>query len=341
MIRFESDGTATVVANEGTGGPHVRVGHEWSGFPEAGITSLVWRTGRAVRIDDYRDLPGGGLYVSEGLIGAVGVPIFVHGALWGLIAIGSCAGPLPADTEVQLAEFTNLTATAIATAQGRAEIETSRARIVMASDESRRRIERDLHDGAQQRLVALALRLATLSGHESVLPPVRDKLERTARDLLDVVDNLREIAQGLHPAILSEAGLGPALRALALRASLPVTVGVDVPSRLPQALEVGAYYVVSEALANVLKHSRATHADISAATADGLLIVTVADDGVGGAELANGTGLIGLRDRVEALGGELTVDSPAGGGTRIRCEIPEGGDMVLLAQNPGVQRKPA
>ncbi len=159
MIRFDLDGTATLVANEGTTGPHVRVGERWEGYPPAGLTATVLRTGRAARVDDYRDIPGGEPYLGEGLRSAVAMPVHVHGRLWGMIAVGSGEAPLPPDTEQRMTEFTDLVATAVANAQSRAELMTSRARIVAASDEARRRIERDLHDGAQQRLVALALRL--------------------------------------------------------------------------------------------------------------------------------------------------------------------------------------
>ena len=159
MIRYELDGTATLLANEGTTGPHVRVGERWEGYPPTGLTATVLRTGRAARVDDYRDIPGGEPYLAEGLRSAVAMPVHVNGRLWGMIAVGSGQGPLPPDTEQRMTEFTELVATAVANAQSRAELMTSRARIVAASDEARRRIERDLHDGAQQRLVALALRL--------------------------------------------------------------------------------------------------------------------------------------------------------------------------------------
>src|SRR5690242_14662937 len=159
MIRYEPDGTATLLANEGTTGPHVRVGERWEGYPRTGLTATVRRTGRAARVDDYRDIPGGEPYLREGLRSAVALPIHVNGRLWGAIAVGSGQGPLPPDTEQRMMDFTDLVATAVANAQSRAELITSRARIVAASDEARRRIERDLHDGAQQRLLALALRL--------------------------------------------------------------------------------------------------------------------------------------------------------------------------------------
>lgn len=324
MVRFECDGTATVVANEGTAGPHVRVGEQWTDFPDAGLTRTVWRSGQPARVDDYRNLPGGEPYSAEGLVSAVAVPINVHGRLWGFIAIGSRTGPLAPDAEERLAEFTDLTAAAIATAQSRAELIASRARIVAACDEARERIERDLHDGAQQQLVTLSLKASTLALCPESSARVRADLEDLSRGLKTVIAELREIARGIHPAILSEAGLAPALRALASRSTLPVRVRAHVPARLPPPVEVGAYYVVSESLTNAAKHSRATGVHVEAELENGVLRVSVADDGTGGANSREGSGLAGLRDRVEALGGWLAIDSPPGMGTRIRCAIPAG-----------------
>ncbi|MFS0899733.1 GAF domain-containing sensor histidine kinase [Mycolicibacterium litorale] len=322
MIRFESQGSATIVANEGTEGPHVSVGEEWTNFPEHGLTAVVWRTGRPARVDDYREIPGGEPYLLEGLVSAVAVPIYVSGRLWGFIAIGSATGPLPSDAEERLSEFTDLTATAIAAAQSRAELIASRARIVAAADNARQRIERNLHDGVQQQLVTLALQVSMLVEYPELDAGVRSELENIAAGLRTALTELREIARGVHPAVLTKAGLGPALRALASRSALPIRVRAQVPGRLPPPVEVGAYYVVSESLANAAKHARATHADVVAALDDGVLRVSVSDDGIGGAVAAEGTGLMGLRDRVETLRGRLTIDSPVGGGTRIRCEIP-------------------
>jgi len=206
MIRYELDGTATLVANEGTTGPHVRVGERWKGYPPIGLTATVLQTGRAARVDDYRDVPGGEPYLREGLRSAVGMPVHVNGRLWGMIAVGSGRGPLPPDTEQRMTEFTDLVATAVANAQSRAELMTSRARIVAASDEARRRIERDLHDGAQQRLVALALRLRSAAAASSERGEIRTELADVAAELTGVIDELREISRGIHPAILSEAG---------------------------------------------------------------------------------------------------------------------------------------
>lgn len=322
MIRYEFDGRATVVANEGTVGPHVRVGGEWKDFPAAGLTKTIWATGQPARVEDYRELPGGDPFVSEGLLNAVGVPIHVHGALWGLIAIGSASEPLPPDTEKRLTTFTGLTAIVVATAQCRAEVAASLGRIMAASDESRRRIERDLHDGAQQHLVSLAMRLAMLSECSTTSPQIRTDLQEASELLLSVMDELREIARGIYPAVLSQAGLEPALRTLARRSAVPAEVRVHVNSRLPASVEVAAYFVVAEMLTNAAKHAKASKVAIRATVVDQMLHLTVADDGIGGADPLNGSGLVGLRDRVEAVGGRLLIHSPAGGGTHVHCAIP-------------------
>jgi signal transduction histidine kinase len=501
MIRYEPDGTATLLANEGTTGPHVRVGDRWEGYPPAGLTATVRRTGRASRVDDYRDIPGGEPYLREGLRSAVALPIHVDGRLWGAIAVGSGQGPLPPDTEQRMTEFTDLVATAVANAQNRAALETSRdelarlleeqaalrrvatlvargidpaevfsavaeeirrlldadragiarfehdgksvvrvggsgeedavqwpagtlvdvpeyfasavvrrtgrsaqvdedawsgaadpaadalrelgirstvaspiivegrlwgavsawtrrgpfpsgtadrmadftelvatavgnaesraeltasrARIVAAADQVRRRIERDLHDGTQQRLVSLGLELrlaqgmvpAELAGLEAAIGKVADELN-------GAVEDLREIARGIHPVILSEGGLGPALRTLARRAAIPVELEVPALGRLPEPVEVAAYYVCSEALTNATRHARASVMRVAAGQRDGCLHLSIRDDGAGGADPARGSGLIGLRDRAEALGGSLEVSSPPGEGTLILVQLP-------------------
>jgi signal transduction histidine kinase len=321
MIRYESDGTATLVANEGTTGPHVRAGERWEGYPPAGLTATVRRTGRPARVDDYRDIPGGEPYLREGLRSAIAMPIHVNGRLWGMIAVGSGHGPLPPGTEQRMTEFTSLVATAVANAQNRAELITSRARIVAASDEARRRIERDLHDGAQQRLLALALRLrsaaAPLESDET-----GTEIADVAEGLMGVMDELREISHGIHPAILSKAGLRPALRALGRRSPVPVDIDVRIDGRLSEPVEVGAYYVVSETLTNAAKHARASVVEVDAEASGGTLRLRVRDDGVGGADPLRGSGLVGLKDRIEALGGTFSVHSPAGGGTTVSCELP-------------------
>jgi GAF domain-containing protein/ketosteroid isomerase-like protein len=319
MIRFELDGTATLVANEGATVPDAEVGERWEDYPPDGLTATVRRTGRAARVDDYSAIEGGEATLREGIRSAVAVPIHVNGRLWGLIAVGP--GPLPPDTEQRMSEFTDLVATAVANAQNRAELIASRARIVAASDEARRRIERDLHDGAQQHLVALALRLRSAAApHES--DEFGAQVKDAAADLLGVIDEVREISHGIHPAILSRAGLGPALRALGRRSPVPMEIDVRINGRLPEPVEVGAYYVVSEMLTNATKHAHASVVAVAAEASDGTLRLSVRDDGVGGADPRRGSGLVGLKDRIEALGGTLSLHSPAGAGTTMTCELP-------------------
>jgi signal transduction histidine kinase len=321
MVRYEPDGTATLLANEGTTGPHVRVGEPWTGYPPTGLTATVWRTGQAARVEDYGDIAGGEPYLREGLRSAVGVPIHVNGRLWGVIAVGSGQGGLPPDTEHRMTLFTDLVATAVANAQNRAELIASHARIVAASDEARRRIERNLHDGAQQHLVALALRLrCAVAAHES--DEVRSEITDVAADLTGVIEELREISHGIHPAVLSRAGLRPALRSLGRRSAVPVKIDVRIDGRLPEPIEVGAYYVVSEMLTNAAKHARASAVEVDAEVLDGTLRVCVRDDGVGGADPRRGSGLVGLNDRIEALGGTFSLHSPTGGGTTVSFVLP-------------------
>jgi signal transduction histidine kinase len=329
MIRYEADGTSTLVANEGTTGPHVRVGKRWEGYPSTGLTATVWETGRPARVDDYRDLPGGEPYVREGLRSAVGMPILVDGRLWGMIAAGSGDGPPPDGIEQRMTEFTDLVATAVANAQNRAELVASRARIVAATDAARRQIERDLHDGVEQRLLGLVQRLRSAAAlHES--DEIRTEIADVARELTSVIDELREISRGIHPEVLSRAGLRSALRALGRRSVTPVDMDVRVEGRLPEPVEVGAYYVVSETLTNAAKHARASVVEVDAEASDGTLRVCVRDDGAGGADPRLGSGLVGLKDRIEALGGTFSVHSPAGGGTTVTCELP-----MLVGGQPG------
>jgi signal transduction histidine kinase len=238
-----------------------------------------------------------------------------------MIAVGSGEGPLPPDTEQRTTEFTDLVATAVANAQSRAELITSRARIVAAADDARRRIERDLHDGAQQHLIALALRLRMAAAPDRS-PDHNTEFTDVAAELMDLTDELREICRGIHPAILSSEGLRPALRALARRSTVPVELNVRLNGRLPEPIEVGAYYVVSEMLTNAAKHAHAGIVEVDMETTADTLRVRVRDDGVGGADPTRGSGLLGLKDRIEALEGTLSIHSPAGEGTTVSCEVP-------------------
>jgi signal transduction histidine kinase len=500
MVRFEPDGTITLLANEGTSGPYARVGPHWKAYQPTGLAATVLRTGQAARVDDYRDIPGGEPFLRSGVRSGVALPITVNGLLWGGIAVGSAEGPMPPDVEQRLGEFTELLATAVANAENRAALEASRdqlaqllaeqaalrrvatlvargippaeifeavaeevrlllaadnagiarfepdgsavaasgatgdlpfevrvgtrvkhrdylapgmvwrtgrsaqvdedawkdvsdpvaavlrdlgvrsmaaspiivedrlwgvvvvmsakepfppgtadrmadftelvgtaisnadsraelaasrARIVAAADETRRRIERDLHDGTQQRLVSLGLELRQA---QSMVPAGLPELEagvgRVSDGLNGVIEDLREVARGIHPAILSEGGLRPALRTLARRAAIAVEIDVAEIGRLPEPIEVAAYYVVSEALTNATRYARASAVHVWVEERDGYLRLTVGDDGVGGADPGRGSGLIGLRDRAEALGGSLKVTSPVGQGTRIAVRLP-------------------
>ncbi|WP_328746325.1 PAS domain S-box protein [Streptomyces sp. NBC_00285] len=258
---------------------------------------------------------------------AVGAPIVVDDRLWGFVLAASRRDPLPAGTESRLADFTELVATAIANADGRDQLTASRARVVAAADASRRSFERDLHDGVQQRLVAcqLDLRLAeTLVTDPS--SELAEQLAHVGKGLDDAFQDLLQVARGIHPAILSKGGLGPALRSLARRSAVPVALDLKLPAaRLPEQLEVAAYYVTSECLANTAKHAHARVVEVAAKTRDGFLELTIRDDGVGGADPGRGSGLIGLTDRVEAIGGRLAVGSPPGEGTTLDVRLPLGG----------------
>ncbi|WP_210083259.1 DUF4118 domain-containing protein [Mycobacterium sp. OAE908] len=251
-------------------------------------------------------------------------PIVVDGHQWGVAVVSSSrAQPLPPDTDARLADFARLVAMAIANAQARSDLTSSRMRIVTAADDARRRLERDLHDGAQQRLVSLALKARMT---EVSLPDgqdaVREQLNEIVQGLGDICEELRAISRGIHPAILSKGGLGPALRSLACRSVVPVDLNVDVPCRLPDRVEVAAYYVVAEALTNTARHAHADEVKISVRAVDGQLNLMISDDGAGGADPSNGSGLTGLVDRVEAVGGHLWVDSPVGVGTSLAASIP-------------------
>ena len=223
----------------------------------------------------------------------------------------------PSETERRMAEFTELLAIAIANASNRAELAASRARIVVAGDQARRRFERNLHDGVQQRLVSLALRLRRIERRlPGEQPELKAALSETVQELNEATDEVREVAQGIHPAILTQGGLAPALRTLALRSSMPVEVVVEREERLPEPVEVAAYYVAAEALTNAAKHAGASRAWVRLERRDGLVRLRVSDNGVGGADPSTGSGLTGIRDRVEALGGSLAVRSPRGRGHR-------------------------
>jgi signal transduction histidine kinase/uncharacterized protein YoaH (UPF0181 family) len=321
MLRFDPDGMATVLASTGVEGGLAASTRRR--IDESSLSGKVLRTRRAVRVDDWTEIPGktAEFLREKGIRSTVGVPIVVEGALWGVMNAGA-SELLPEETEGRLAKFTQLLGTAIANAESRTALEASRARIVATADATRRRIERDLHDGAQQQLLSLALEVrAAQAGAPPELAEHRAELAHVAEGLTVVLDGLREIALGIHPAILAEGGLGPALKTLAHRSPIPVELEVQAVGRLPEPVEVAAYYVVSEALTNAAKHAQASLVRVEVETRDGMLRVSVRDDGVGGADPLGGSGLLGLKDRAEAIGGRISLESPPGAGTTLVVEL--------------------
>jgi signal transduction histidine kinase len=324
MHRYGPDGSIRVVASWSSAGATGPAGTRWS-LGGQNVNTLVFRTRRAARIDDYASASGPPAEdaLRIGLRAAVGVPVNVEGRLWGVMAVGSRAEPLPAGTEARLAGFTELAASAIANAEAQAALTASRARIVATADATRRRIERNLHDGAQQRLVSLAL---DLRAAEATAPPGAEEhvhqLDEVAAGLDGVLEDLREIARGLHPAILAEGGLRPALKTLARRSAVPVDLDIQIDRRLPEPVEIAAHYTVPEALTNTAKHASATGVQIEVAESDGVLHINIHDNGRGGAGFSHGSGLVGLRDRAEALGGHLQVHSPFREGTTLEVDLP-------------------
>jgi signal transduction histidine kinase len=323
--RFESDGTMTCIATSRQVGDRFPVGGRWT-LEGKNVSGLVAQTGRTARIDSYADATGSlGTALREAGVGSsIGTPVIVEGRLWGVMSARSGPGQsLPLDIEARLANFTELVATAIANSESRAELMSSRARIVAAMDEARMRIERDLHDGIQQRLVSLALQVRMAQATvPKLLGELEDGLSQVAEGLAGVSDELREISHGIHPAILSEGGLQPALRALCRRSVLPVELDLHAPQRLPERVEVAAYFAVSEALANAATHAQASFVSVELHLDDTSLHLAIRDDGVGGADHSNGSGLVGLSDRIEVLGGTLQVTSPPGAGTTLQIGIP-------------------
>ncbi|MGI5243030.1 DUF4118 domain-containing protein [Dactylosporangium sp. CA-139066] len=323
LCRYEPDGTASVVSTN-----LADEGSDQMSWPIEGENVLVKvrNTGRAARVDGFEDAAGPFAAMARdlGIHSVVGVPIVVDGRLWGVAGVSwTRPEPLPADTEARVADFTDLAATAIANAHSKAELAASRARLVAAADQARQRIERDLHDGAIQHFLAVAMQL---SATQAVLPPemqqARDELSRALCSLNKAMDNLREISRGIHPTLLASGGLPTALKALARRSPIPVDLDLHTDQRMPPLVETAAYYIVSEALANAAKHSRATVVNVQTSTRNDMLCLSIHDDGIGGADPHCGTGLTGLQDRVEALGGDFTITSRAGEGTLLQATIP-------------------
>lgn len=320
----ESRECEVVAARDIPGKPHLAVGERFA-LEGDSLNILVRDTGEAARIDDYGSAKGP---IAErlrelGLRSGVGCPVTVDGRVRGALIVGSVRdGLLPPETEERISDFADLVSTAIGNAETRAELTASRARIVAAADQARRGIERDLHDGAQQRIVSLGLGLRAL---EASLPTgdaaLHNQVDNLIHGMADLYTELQELSRGVHPAILSKGGLGPAIKTLARRSPVPVALDLSVDRRFDESVEVAAYYVVAEALTNVAKHAQATEVEIRAGLDGDDLVLEVADNGVGGAAAGGGSGLLGLKDRVEAVSGRLDVSSSAGGGTSVSARI--------------------
>jgi signal transduction histidine kinase/ketosteroid isomerase-like protein len=323
LMRYEPrSGGSVIVAVRGAP-DEIGPGTTLSGEGD-GVVATVLRTGRAARVDDYDGVRGPDEARARrlGVRGSVAAPIVVAGRVWGAITVMSRRDPLPARTEDRLAQFSELVAAAIGNAESRAELTASRARVVATADETRRRIQRDVHDGAQQRLVSTVLTLNLLKealgdagGEEAEL--VDEALEHATQAKAE----LREVVNGIMPAALNRGGLLAGVHSLAGHLSLPVRVDV-LAERLPPALETTAYFVVAEALTNAVKHAHADGVRVTAVSDGDVLRLEVRDDGIGGADRTRGTGLVGLADRVAAAGGTIAITSPPGDGTTISVELP-------------------
>lgn len=328
LLRFEPDGTAVVLAARDRPGKDALVPGERLSLSGDSVSARIQQSGAPARIDDYTEATGPIATRLRGLgvRSATGVPLVVGGAVRGALLVGCLDSEAIAEgLDAHIGDFADLICTAIANAQTRAELSASRARLVAASDEARRGFERDLHDGAQQRIVSLSLQVRAIEAGAAD-DKLREQLSGVVDGLAGLHSDLQELSRGLHPAVLSRGGLGPAIRTLARRSSVPVETSVTVDRRLPESVEVAAYYVVAEALTNVAKHANAdgvtvrVHLDDDADEA--VLRLCVVDDGDGGASTDGGSGLVGLRDRVEALLGTLAIVSVPGDGTRLTATIP-------------------
>ncbi|TML82965.1 MAG: GAF domain-containing protein [Actinobacteria bacterium] len=325
--RYEADNTATVLALSAEADAWVLLPGDKLSTEGRNITALVLRTGRPARVDDFTGRPPGGEDVRRfreaGVRSIVGAPVQLRERVWGLLGVYSMHRRLPPETEARLADFAALVASALANVQAWSELEASRVRIISAADEARRRVERDLHDGAQQRILTVALKAQMLAESQAAQTAGLDaELLSLGVELDGVLEELRTLASGLHPAALSHGGLAPALRTLARRSLVPVVLDVRLPGGVAESVEVAAYYVVAETLTNTTKHAEASRIDVTVELRDGRLWVCVRDDGVGGADPARGSGLEGLKDRIEAFGGTMTLDSPSGGGTTLVAQLP-------------------
>jgi signal transduction histidine kinase len=338
LVRYEADKTATLLAVSAEADARVDLPQNKLSTEGHNVTALVLGTGRPARVDDYTKATGGEhvrRYREAGVRSGAGAPVQLRERMWGVLAVYSMHERLPPDMEARLVDFAALVASALANVQAWSELEASRVRIISAADEARRRVMRDLHDGAQQRVVVLALRARMLAESEAAQTAGLDaELRGFEVDLNGVLEELRTIASGLHPAALSRGGLGPALGTLARRSPVPVVLDVQLPEGVAESVEVAAYYLVAETLTNTTKHAEASRVDVSVELRYGRLWVCVRDDGVGGADPARGSGLVGLKDRIETFGGTMTLDSPSGGGTTLVAQLP-------LPEHPALEAEPA
>jgi PAS domain S-box-containing protein len=339
LARFTPDGFNLTMAGWSLRDTHVPTGTRLPLGPET-INGVIQRTGAPTRVDSYEDLSGelAALIRERGIRSEVGAPVIVEGQVWGALIAGTDEDePLAAGAEQRVASFAELIATAVSNATTRSELIASRARIVAAGDEARRRIERNLHDGTQQRLIALGLDLQAVGAEiPDELVDAHSGIERIGVDLEAVLEDVRELSRGLHPGLLSRAGLGRSLRALARNSPVPVKLDVTIAERPAEAIEIALYYVVSEALANVAKHAQASEIAVRVASSGGKIGVTIEDDGIGAAEASAGSGLVGLIDRIEALGGRFALESPPSIGTRISVELPLSAQPVAGVKVPQV-----
>jgi signal transduction histidine kinase len=327
LARFDEDDMVTFVSSWSAS--------ETLAFPEGsrvplegtGVLAAVRETGEPQRIDCYDGRSGQLVerFTSFGYDSATAAPVKLGTQVWGALVAAGRRGALPAGAERRLTDFAELVAQALANADAYRKLSASRARIVGAADTERQRLERNLHDGAQQRLVSLALQLRLVKANLRKDPAGAEaRLTEAEGELGQALDELRELARGIHPAVLTDRGLAAALEALAERAPLPVELARVPHDRFPDPIEAAIYYIVAEAITNVAKYAHANQARVSVERSNGIATVLVSDDGIGGAEPTSGSGLVGLADRVEALGGRLRIDSPPGRGTRLTAEIPCG-----------------
>ena len=313
LARFESDTELLVVAAADSEiGRQMPVGER---LPLTGdsVAAQIQSCGSAARVDDYSGATGqiAARIQQLGLVSGVGAPVTVGGRIWGALIVGSAQpAPMSPETEARVSDFADLVATAILNAETRAELKASRARIVAAADQARRRFERDLHDGAQQRIVSLGLELGAIQASAED-DERRAQLRPIVEGLSGLNADLQELSHGIHPAILSRGGLGPAIKTLARRSPVPVTLDLDVTGPIPESVEVAAYYVVAEALTNTAKYAEASEVTVRAAAHDGLLQMTITDDGIGGAQTGSGSGLIGLKEPGRRVGRGADGGEPA------------------------------